>query len=96
MEAVAGIIIAILAALFGIERTRRRNADRRADEAEAGKHIAEAEKRAAASGAAVLTETAERIGEIDAEKKTYSEAVEDFNRGRDHSGPSSFSLHDSP
>ena len=82
MEAVAGIIIAILAALFGIERVRRRNADRRADKAETGKHAAEVEKRAAEAGAAVLKETAERIGEIDAEKKTYSEAVEEFNRDR--------------
>lgn len=82
MEGVIGIIAAVFALLFGIERMRRKNADKRADNAEAGKHKAEAEKRATEAGLQAERKTAERIGRIDEEKKAYSAAVEDFNKDR--------------
>ena len=82
MEAVAGIIITILAALFGMERIRRRNADRRADEAEAGKHRAEAEKRAIEAGLKAERTAAEKVREIDDDIRDYGEAVTEFNKDR--------------
>lgn len=82
MESIIAIIAAVFALLFGIERIRRKNADRRADNAEAGKHKAEAEKAATEAGLQSERKVAEKIGEIDEKEKSYSEAVEDFNWGR--------------
>lgn len=82
MESIIGVIAAVFALLFGIERVRRKNADRRADNAEAGKHKAEAEKVATEAGLQAERKVAEKIGEIDEKEKSYSEAVEDFNRDR--------------
>ena len=82
MESIIGLVAAVFALLFGLERVWRKNADRRADTAEAEKYKVEAEKAATEAGVQAERKVAEKIGEIDEKEKSYSEAVEDFNGGR--------------
>ncbi len=81
MTEILAIIAGILAVLFGVEHARRKKADKRALDAEMGKHKAEAGKRAVEAGAKAERVIAEEMDQIDGGMETYSEAVRDFNEG---------------
>ena len=81
MTEILAIIAGILAVLFGVEHARRKKADKRASDAQMGKHKAETEKCAVEAGAKAERIIAEGMSGIDDGQETYSEAIRDFNEG---------------
>ena len=81
MTEILAIIAGIFAVLFGVEHARRKMADKKALDAEMGKHKAETEKHAVAAGVKAERSIAEEMDHIDGRSETYSEAIRDFNEG---------------
>lgn len=91
---ILGGIAAVLGVLFGIERSRRKNAEREADNAKAEKAVAVEEKRMEESAkdsvaslseavSAVDAKTEEKIAEAvqsDSQKDAYNRIVGEWNK----------------
>lgn len=82
---VASFGIAIFAALFGIERLRRKNAERERDNAKAEARVSDIEKEGASAALGPMADTARKIQEIENEaddEQDYPSAVDDWNSHR--------------
>lgn len=82
---VASFGIAIFAVLFGIERLRRKNAERERDNAKAEARVSDVEKEGASTALGAMADTAKKIQEIENEaddEQDYPSAVDDWNSHR--------------